>query len=150
MQKTDKEVLAFLKDHYIMQMGTATSKAIPQVNVMLYAVNDDFSFFCATHRDSLKARNLLQNPIASLAIWAHDKMLVQVQANVIEVKGDEVEKAIDMLGEAAAQDESFWPPVLRIEGGSYIVFKLIPKKLSVLDLASKHLREEDSPFTQII
>ncbi len=146
-----QDVLDFLQKQYLMQLATANKDGVPHVSVMLFAVDEELNFYCATNSDSNKAKNILENNRVSLVVWEQQKMLVQVLGSVEIVKEKEdLEQAYDLLGEAAASDNSFWPPLLQIEGRSYSVYKIQPIRLSALNLSSKHIREHDSPFTQII
>jgi len=147
---TNEEVLAFLREHYIMALATSMNNK-PSSSVLLYAVNGDFTMYFMTHGHSFKAKNLRENPQASLSVWAKDEMLVQADVTVEELTDDmEKPQAMDRLAEAAAKDDDFWPPLLRLDGDDYVVFKATPVWLRALDLATKEVHDSGPPFTEII
>jgi nitroimidazol reductase NimA-like FMN-containing flavoprotein (pyridoxamine 5'-phosphate oxidase superfamily) len=148
---TTQDVLEFLQEHFIMELATASAASRPAASVMLYATDTNLHFYCATHNDSYKAKNMLDNPQVALTVWEHQKMMVQVDgvAEQVREQGKQAE-VLDMLADAATHDTSFWPPVFRIKGGDYIVFHIIPTWIRVLDLTQDTMRQEDEPFTTII
>jgi nitroimidazol reductase NimA-like FMN-containing flavoprotein (pyridoxamine 5'-phosphate oxidase superfamily) len=138
-----------LKNHFTMSIATS-SNSKPSSSIMLYAIDDDFTMYMATHIDSYKSKNLLENPNIGISIWEIQKMLVQIDAEVEKIEDSNVvAETLDKLADAASKDISFWPPVFRIEGGDYIVFKIKPYWIRALDLTQNTIRQEDSPFTII-
>ena len=149
MKITKEEVLIFLKEHYLMQIATV-SKDQPGVSVMLYTVDDEMNFYFGTHKDSFKINNLLSNPKISIVVWEFGK--IQVQLNGIATPltdQSEQEKILDQLADSATKDANFWPPLFRINGGEYIIMKIKPTWMRVLDLTNNTIRQEDNPFTTI-
>ncbi|MCA9381230.1 pyridoxamine 5'-phosphate oxidase family protein, partial [Candidatus Dojkabacteria bacterium] len=110
----------------------------------------DFTLYFMTHKDSCKAKALIDNPQISLSIWEKHKMLVQVDGNVEEIENQgHVEKYLDKLAEVSAKDPEFWPPLLKVKGNGYTVFKIIPKWLRSMDLEGDEMKQKESPFTEI-
>lgn len=146
---TKEEVLAFLKDHYLMQIATVSNDQ-PGVSVMLYTVDDELNFYFGTHKDSFKIRNLLANPKISIVVWEFGK--IQVQLNGIAeplTNPQDQEKILDQLADSATKDKDFWPPLFRITGDEYIIMKIKPTWMRVLDLTNNTIRQETDPFTEI-
>lgn len=150
MSQSDRKIiLDFLRTQFIMEIATS-HKDKPAASIVLYMVDDDFNFYFVTHNDSYKSQNLLNNPRISLAIWKHQEMLVQVDGAAQPVIDErEKERLMDELADAATNDEAFWPPVFRIKGDKYIIFKVTPHWLRSLDLTRNTIRQEDSPFTEL-
>ena len=149
MEITKQKVLTFLKNHYLMQIATVNENQ-PGVSVMLYTVDDDLNFYFATHKDSFKIKNLKQNPKISLVVWEFGN--IQVQANGIAEEVTESQKQLqilDKLADSATQDENFWPPIFRIKGEDYIIIKIKPNWMRVLDLTTQTIRQEETPFIDI-
>lgn len=146
---TKESILQFLREHFIMEIATCLDNK-PAASVMLYALNDDFSLYFATHKDSYKSQNLQKNPQISLCIWEHLKALVQMDGKV-EVVENEQEKsvAMDKLADAATKDKEFWPPLFRIKGDEYIIFKMSPQWGRLLDLSRSTITQEETPFVEI-
>jgi nitroimidazol reductase NimA-like FMN-containing flavoprotein (pyridoxamine 5'-phosphate oxidase superfamily) len=147
---TKEEVKLFLNDQYLMQLATVSGDQ-PGVSVMLYTIDDDLNFYFGTHADSYKIKNLKSNTKVSLVVWEFGK--IQVQANgiseTIESK-EEQDRVLDKLADAATKDVNFWPPLFRIKGGEYTVIKIKPTWMRVLDLSNNNVRQDESPFTEII
>lgn len=118
---------------------------------LLFAVEDDLSaLYIATHKDSYKSKALLANPAISASIWQFEKMLIQLDG-IAKVVSDQAEtsKYIDKLVSSVGRLKSFWPPVLQIEGDSYIVFAITPTWIRALDLSNPTILSGDNPFTEI-
>lgn len=149
MNITKEEVRNFLKTQYLMQIATADNDQ-PGVSVMLYTIDDDLNFYFGTHKDSYKIKNLLKNPKISLVVWKFGE--IQVQANgtttPLEDPNEQI-KIMDQLADSATKDTDFWPPLFRIKGDDYIIMKIKPNWMRVLDLTNNTVRQEDDPFTDI-
>lgn len=146
---TKESVLAFLKTQYVMSLASAKDN-MPNVAILLYAVDDDLSLYFFTHKNSRKSQNILSNPHVSAYIWKEQKLGVQLDGTVAQVTDETMQaEVMDKLADAATEDEHFWPPIFHIQGGEYIIFKFTPEWLRVLDLEIKTVRSEKQPFTEI-
>lgn len=142
-------VLDFLRSSYIMSVATADQN-VPSVSVLLYYVDDNLNFYFATHTDSTKAKNLMQNPKISLTVWQPGKMLVQANGSAFAMPHDETEmQIVDAIAASSAKGPDFWPPIFRIKGVGYVVFKVKPEAIKVLDLQTDTITQKDSPFTEL-
>lgn len=148
--ESKNQLLSFLRANYVMSIATSDND-MPSSSILLYHVDEGLNFYFATHTNSLKVRNLQKNPRISLSVWEHNKMLVQANGKAIELTSDE-EKVliIDKLAESAAKGANFWPPLFRIKGDDYIVFKITPDWMRVLDLEKDTMTQVDSPFTEVM
>ncbi len=144
-----KGVQSFLQSQFIMNVATISDNK-PHESVLLYFMNDDFQFFFVTHKETYKAKNLLKNPAVSLAVWKHGEMMVQADGTAEDVTATEDAATImDKLADAATNDEHFWPPLFRIGGDAYIIFKITPTWMRALDLQSNTITSEEPPFLAI-
>ncbi len=149
VESQKSEILTFLRKNFIMSAAVSADDA-PSSTILLYYVDDDLNFYFATHTDSYKTRKLQKNPKISLSIWQHKEMLIQVDGNAEEVKESSRKlEIVDHLAESANKGEDFWPPLFRIAGEDYIVFKITPTWIRKLDLTRDTMTQEDSPFTEI-
>lgn len=148
-QRTPEEVQNFLKEQFIMNVATISENK-PHSSVLLYAMDDDMTFYFVTHSDTHKAKNLLKNPHISLSVWKHGDMLVQADG-VVSTIDDQEQKlgVIDRLADAASKGDDFWPPVLRLGGDDYVVFTIKPYWMRALDLSQNTMRAKESPYTEI-
>jgi general stress protein 26 len=149
MEENKKIILDFIKSQFILNLATA-NEGKPASSVMLYTADDDLNFYIATHRNSYKSQNLIKNPVASISIWEHNKMLVQSDVSVSEVTNPETaDKILDALADQATEKKDFWPPVFRIKGDDYVIFKLSPTWIRGLDLTRNTVHQDDSPFIEV-
>ncbi|MCF6276866.1 MAG: pyridoxamine 5'-phosphate oxidase family protein [Candidatus Magasanikbacteria bacterium] len=146
---TEKDILKFLKKQFIMQIATI-SKNKPHASVILYYVDKDFNFYFTTHKNSYKSKNLLKNKKISFTIWKHDKILVQADGVVSIIKNTKEKYRIyNKLIKSASIGKNFWPPLFHIKGKKYIVFKIKPQWMRILNLSEKTITSKTSPFTEI-
>lgn len=146
---TKKGVQTFLQSQFIMNVATISDKR-PHASVLLYYMNDTFEFFFVTHKETYKAKNLLENPYISLAIWKHGDMMVQADGTATDVtETPEATDIMDKLADAATNDEHFWPPLFRIGGDAYIIFKITPTWMRALDLQTDTITAKQPPFLDI-
>lgn len=143
------DVLTFMRSVSIAALAV-TDGTKPMSSIILFALDDDFTMYFGTHRDSFKSQAILKNPNVSLSIWEHKKMLVQIDAKAQEVSESEKADAfLDKIVSASANVHDFWPPVLQIEGDEYIVFKVRPHWLRVLDLSDQRINLPELPFQEL-
>lgn len=146
-----QRTLEFLRANGVMFFGTANSDGAPHVAAMLYVVDDDFCFSFVTREDTSKARNLLENPRGSLSVGWEGQMNVQAWGPVERVEDEAQRRAIFAgLADVSAGLEDFWPPLVRINAGEYVVYRLRPERLRVLDLVSQRINEEELPLVDVI
>ncbi|KXK26031.1 MAG: Pyridoxamine 5'-phosphate oxidase [candidate division WS6 bacterium OLB20] len=145
-----QDALAFLQSQFIMNIACVYN-GLPVSSVLLFHIDDECNFYFATHRDSIKSRALLSNSNVSLSVWEHNKMLIQADGVAAEITDtNKAIEIIDRLAESTAKGASFWPPLFRIKGDSYIVFAIKPTWMRALDLTRDTMTQEDSPFSTII
>ncbi|MEK7519721.1 MAG: pyridoxamine 5'-phosphate oxidase family protein [Patescibacteria group bacterium] len=147
---TKQDILRFLKEQSFMTLATVSPDGAPHVVVLLYAVDDDLSIYFMTHEDSRKAANLSASNTVSLVVWEHKKMSVQIEGTAEAITDEQKKDAVlGALAEAGAKREDFWPPIFRIRGGAYAVFRIKPNRIRCLDLAGDHMNEYHTPFTDL-
>ncbi len=148
-EKIRKNTVSFLKEKFVMELATCSNNK-PAVAPVIYVMDKDLNFYFVTYRQTVKATNLLENPQCSFVVWDFLRMSVQVSGKT-EVVEDEAKKSwvVDAFADAATKDPSFWAPIFRIKRGDYILFKITPDWMRVLDLTHSTVRQEESPFTEI-
>ncbi len=151
MKKTvsNEEIISFLNSVSIMSAATVTPEG-PLSSILLFTVEDDFTFYFSTSKSSRKARALSSNPHISLSVWEFEKMLVQAQgiaSPVVDVK--EIDKIFDTLAGAVGRMKNFWPPVIHIEGDGYIIYKISVTQMSVLPLSEMTMHNHNSSFINV-
>lgn len=148
-EELKKEAYEFLKDNFIMNLAF-TNGDKPSATVLLFYVDEELNFYFATHRNNYKTQTILENPKVSLNVWEHKTMMIQADGIAEEVEGKEKQlDIIDKLAESADKGEDFWPPLFRIGGDDYIIFKIKPTWMRKLDLVQDTITQVGSPFTEI-
>ena len=148
-EKVKSDMISFLKEQFVMEVATSENNK-PSASVVIYVVDEDLNFYFVTQSNSYKAQHLLKNPQISMVVWDFLKMSVQADgiASVVE---DEAKKSwvVDAFADAATRDSNFWAPIFRIKRGDYMIFKIVPTWMRVLDLTHSTVRQKESPFTEI-
>jgi uncharacterized pyridoxamine 5'-phosphate oxidase family protein len=146
---TREMVLKFLNNNFVMNIAT-TDGLKPSASVVVYVIDEHLNFYFVTHKDSYKTRHLINNPHISFSIWEFHKMSIQADGTTAVVENEaEKEWVMNAFGDAATKDPNFWAPIFRIKGGEYVLFKITPHWMRMLDLSRNTVRQHESPFTEI-
>ncbi len=138
-----EEIINFLRSVSVMSIAL-TMDGNPVSSVVLFHVDDSLDFYWVTRRDSYKAKAALTNPVISLSVWEHHKMLVQAKGDVFEiVDAHDIDDIIGRLASLTASIKDFWPPIVSIEGGEYVVFKIRTHWIRALDLSDIKIRDKE-------
>lgn len=146
---TPEDILQMIRQVGILSLAVSDNSGQPQSHKMMFAVDDDFTFYFATSSSSQKAKTLAENPKVGLSIWNNQLILLQVQGVVELLEGKDVDTTIEKLANVAADMPSFWPPVLQIKKDSYAVYKVKPTAIRALDLTSTTISNNFDMFTDI-
>lgn len=141
------EVVKFVRSVSIMSI--AVNYKTPISSIVLFAVDDNLNFFFATRRDTAKAKALSLSSEISMSIWEFDKSLVQGTGRALELSGQEASDALDMIVNATENVKEFWPPILQIEGDDYVVYKIVPVWLRILDISKDTIHVKEQMFQEI-
>jgi|GEM_PF-1293488 uncharacterized pyridoxamine 5'-phosphate oxidase family protein len=145
-----KEILNFLKKTSLMSAAFVRDDDKPLSTILLFAIDDDFTLYFATLKESYKAKALEENNNISISVWSQKEMLVQANGIVEqETDAERAEIIVDKLADSAVELDDFWPPVLQIKGHEYAVYKVKFNWLHALDLTSTNLVEKNSLFTEV-
>lgn len=149
-KRVHNEVINFLRSVSVMSISV-NHHPKPINSIVLFAVDDDFTFYFAAHAHSHKAKALTVNPDISMSIWEHKAMLVQVcgLTELIE-KQEEVDMALEKISESVNKIPDFWPPVLQLDPDNYSIFKVVPEWIRKLNLTDDSIRSSEDPFEQIL
>jgi nitroimidazol reductase NimA-like FMN-containing flavoprotein (pyridoxamine 5'-phosphate oxidase superfamily) len=146
-QYSKEEILHFLRENPIMS-AAVNSPEMPISTVLLFAIDDDYTVYFAAKKGSYKVNALEKNPKISMSDWVLNQMLVQMSGEVTQIGDDLAREALDKLAEAVTKVEDFWPPILRIEGDEYQVFKVKVTWVRALDLTTNAIKESGSAFSE--
>lgn len=127
----------------------ANNQGKPLSSVVAFVVDEDFTFYFITHKNSYKAKALEQNPDISFSIWKHNEMLVQGDGVATTGNANDLEQVISKIASASVKIENYWPPILQMESDYYESYIIKPVWLRVLDLANKSIHPQEPLFTKI-
>ena len=144
---TPQQILKFLRSVSIMSAAVNGLNG-PISTVLLFHIDDDFTLYFATHSDSFKAKALALDDRISYSVWEHRKMLVQ--ADGIATPITDPKEINEILDKLVSHVGDFWPPVLRLKGEGYVIYKIATKWLRALDLSQLTIVAPQPPFTEIV
>lgn len=131
---TKAHVKDFMKSVGIMSIAI-NHHEYPISSIVLFAVDDDFTLYFATHANTNKARALQSDPKLSFSIWEQHNLLIQGSGDVeILSDAEEINGVLDKLAKSAISIKDFWPPILQLEPDFYAVFKITPKQMQAIPL----------------
>lgn len=145
-----QQVIDFLRSVSVMNLAVSSNDK-PISSVLLFHVDDDLNFYFGTHNDSYKAIAIRDNPKVGFSVWEHNKMLVQADGIAEEIlEPASINSVLNDIVLATNNIKNFWPPVLRIRGNGYAVFRIKTTWMRALDLQSDAITEKELPFTMIV
>lgn len=145
---TKKEIADFMRSISVMS-AACSLQGKPISTILLFALDDDFTLYFATRRDSYKQKALSMNSQMSISVWEHKKMLVQSSGHATQIIDENAQKeALTKIVNATDNIEDFWPPVLQINGGDYTVYKYTPEWLRAMDLSNTKIKTGDTSYTE--
>ncbi len=148
-QFTPSEILKLMRETSLMSLAVADSSGQPQSHMMLFAIDEDFTLYFTTTKNSGKHKAMQSNNKVGISVLCTDVALVQITAEVFEIENEAAMTAIEKLAESATELPNFWPPLLRLVKENYVVFKVIPKSIRALDLTDNTITSAQPLFTNI-
>ncbi|HTM68270.1 MAG TPA: pyridoxamine 5'-phosphate oxidase family protein [Candidatus Binatia bacterium] len=91
--------LGFLRQNTMAAVSTASKDGKPELAFVYFIVDDVFTFFFITRRDSVKFRNIAENPLLAVSVANEDEVrTVQMYGAVEEVTDDaEIQRHTHMI-----------------------------------------------------
>lgn len=134
-QKAKKRVLKFLQQHKTAVIATISPDNKPQAATITYILDDDFSFYFMTKKNSRKFKNILHNPDVGIVVGTDPKIPATAQmegeAHVIK---DPHHFMVNYLSKAITIADPEWWPLLKPRGVDYAFFKVTITWLRWLNL----------------
>lgn len=124
---------SFLKRNHIAVLATADkSTATPYASTIYFATDSQMNIFFVTKAKTLKSKNLISNPQASIAIYeANTQSTAQISGPVTVIDDktmlDKALKLMAKYSEQTAQTEE--TPISKLYAGSYLLYKLWPQTI---------------------
>lgn len=145
---TKDKIISFLREVGVMSIAVNLNDR-PISSVVAFVVDNDYSFYFVTKRNTFKDRALQKNPKLSLSVWEHNRMLVQAYGQVRELTGQDLNDSMKAIKKSIGHFKNFWWPILGIKGGEHVAYKIQVEWLRVMDL-SFSINEREERFYQII
>ncbi|HEX4104276.1 MAG TPA: pyridoxamine 5'-phosphate oxidase family protein [Candidatus Paceibacterota bacterium] len=145
-----KEALIFLKDNVVMAVATAGKSGEPQVAAVYYTMDDDFTFYFLTSRESKKAENIGSNKNVAFTAWG-ERGIVMVQGNGhAELVPDKQEGIVLRISKKLRAMEPYHWPLLEVLNKDYISVKVVPRWLTWLSIDGKNPGDFARHYERII
>ncbi len=145
-------VKSFLKDHHVGVLSTSSTNGEPWGATIGFAHDDDLNFYFLTRANTLKFKNIEENPQAALTITDEEKQItVQTRGTISRVEtSDYTEIVFKKLMETGPKASQWVPPVVKVHEGDYRVLMLTPTKLQYADYRQVISDPNASHIQQII
>ncbi len=144
-------VLQTLRDTRLAALATVSPEGVPHAVTVVFAVDDDFNIYFVTREDTSKVANLSANPTVSLSIGATLPAYVQMRGQAEIVVDDELRsRMLTEVAKVGAGIEDVWPPVLHFGDSAYVLIRIVPDLIRVLDLRNQKIATDDPPFIEIL
>lgn len=141
-------IFEFLKKNSVMNLGTVDKRGWPYITPVFYIIDSHWTIYFVSREHTKKIKNIAQNKKVGLTVWDEKKMSINISGIAKEVKNSQ--KINDILDKIAhAPNEGFWPPILRLNHGKYVVYGITPKTITALPLTDGHVNEKKSPIEKI-
>ena len=97
-----EEILKFLRSVSIMSLAISADP-YPVATILLFSVDDDFTFYFATRNSSHKAKALMQTSKVSLSVWEHNQILVQAHGDTSQAtEPKEIDEILEKLASSVS------------------------------------------------
>ena len=146
---TKQDILQFLKQNPVMNISVVYN-GNPISSVVLFAVDNNFTFYFATKNTTYKSKALSNHPKISFSVWEHHEMLVQVDGVVNIVPDENSNEVIQFITNSANNVKDFWPPILHASIGEYIYYYITPNWIRAMDLSVDTIARKELPYQIIL
>ncbi|OGD32299.1 hypothetical protein A3C91_00900 [Candidatus Azambacteria bacterium RIFCSPHIGHO2_02_FULL_52_12] len=126
MTKADaqKFCMVFLREQEHAVLATVNAGGRPQAAVVTYFVEDDWTFYFTTRRETRKHENLMHNRRVAMVVGTGPgPVSIQIEGTAEPVEGTERET---VMGAFLTKRKSYYDIFLKIPGYDFSVFKVRP------------------------
>lgn len=131
---------AFLLNHDIMVLSTIDAEGQPAGNVVYYLVGENNYLYMITKSETGKLSNMRKNPNVAVTIFDTDNMQVlQMHATATIEKDNNSREAVfqQIVKPRLYGKDVSWPPVTKIKDGSYVVVRITPSQVKLVNYKKK-------------
>jgi len=131
-------------------LALSDSKAKPYGAVVLFDMDEDWNLYFFGDEFAHKHALVLQNPQFSATAYAIGDVYVQMTGRVETIENvRQYEQELVRLSHKAATVEHFWPPLLDLRRGDYVLYKLIPEWIRAMPLSDRPKGQFEPRFLEI-
>ncbi len=138
------EAFAFLESNPSGCIASLSKDGMPQVAIVFYIVEDDFSIVFATRSGTRKSNNIAHNPHVAFTVAADDTpktVQLEGEAHVITDDTDMV-RVRTALSKVHIGNTEYYPPLSRIKDGELVLIRITPTYLRWTDYATGYEENE--------
>lgn len=131
----DIDALAFLNSHEIGVLSSIERTGSIDGSVVYYTMHNGRPYFM-TKTSTRKSNNILGNQHAAFTVFDEGKLQTVQLQGVVEAEQDEkmkMEIATAIIRSRTYNNGSHLPPVIQLEGGEFITFRITPTKYRFTD-----------------
>jgi general stress protein 26 len=146
------KVLNFLHGNKLASLATASKSGEPHSTTVFFVADNDLNLYFITKSNTKKVNNISENNLVAMSIGQQPPIYIQLygQAELISDVKTKNEK-MNELARVSADMIEIWPPILRmLNEEEYLLYKIVPSSLQMLDLDKKFIAEEEYPFVKIV
>lgn len=149
-----KDALAFLWENTTAVIATSFNDE-PKASTVYFWVDNEFTFYFVTKRNTSKYINIEMNPRAAIVVGTGpEHITVQAHGNAEIITDDEDRQEIlDILTNIRTKENiQIWPieEMEKFKDRNYVVFKIIPDNVTFMNLdSSKHPNSITTDYVEV-
>jgi len=135
--ETNKKSSHVLDDTAV--LSTIDEHNHPHASVIHFVYGQDDTYYFLTKTDTQKARNIASNPQVALTMHPSGSLhVLYIKGTALHVDDKDVHDAIYSTIATAKEytEGTKFAPIIKIDGGQYIVFKIEPENTKLLDYST--------------
>lgn len=153
MDTTNVTVHAFLTNHPVGVLSTSSKYGDPWGSTIVFAVDEDLTFYFMTRAKTRKYQNISINPHVAITVTdAEQQITVQAAGKVEQVEAEDMMDVVfEKLDKVKPSGTHHWiAPVYKVHKGDYMILKCKPDSLHYADFGRAPSGDSDSYIEQII
>jgi nitroimidazol reductase NimA-like FMN-containing flavoprotein (pyridoxamine 5'-phosphate oxidase superfamily) len=141
--KLREQVLRILQDEPVLSLATASADGQPHLTFVFFSVDDKMNMYFLTREATRKAQNIEINPRVAFAVGQRPPASVQGTGIASRLTDPEEQRRAKLdIAEVAVKADSPWPPLLNMSAGDYVLYKITPRSIKVVDLTSRTINTD--------
>lgn len=133
-EQAEKLISLFLADNYSGVLSTTSASGRPHGAVVYYLPETDLSIHFVTKEETQKYKNIELNKQVSFVIYdekSQTTLEIQGMVHIVEDLEKKRETLHNMTNSSIALSGKLLPPAYKLEGGDYIVLRLVPTSINL-------------------